>query len=126
MKKIIITINLILATLLISGCGCSKKEKILDCTSDLDEYSEKKHVEAKFENEFLKTQTIETTTVFDNESYANSFYEMYKDSDIYEVSINGFEVTLKQIFETDSTDDIFKYDNFYNSMLENGFKCKKK
>lgn len=32
MKKIIITMNLILATLLISGCGCSKKElKTVTC-----------------------------------------------------------------------------------------------
>lgn len=39
MKKIIITINLILATLLISGCGCSKKElKTVTCSLKRDDY----------------------------------------------------------------------------------------
>lgn len=126
MKKVLVTLNLLLALLLVTGCGCSKKQKILDCTSELDEYGEKKHVEAKFEDNYLKTQVIETITVFDEELYANRFYEMYKDSDTYEVSINGLEVTLKQTIETTSTEDIFKYDNFYNSMLENGFKCENK
>ena len=74
MKKILIAVNLILVTLIVSGCGCSKKEKVLD----------------------------------------------------YVVLKNGLEVSLEQTVENDSTDDIFKYENFYNSMLENNFKCKNK
>ena len=58
--------------------------------------------------------------------YANRFFEMYKDSDDYVVLKNGLEVSLEQTVENDSTDDIFKYENFYNSMLENNFKCKNK
>lgn len=126
MKKILIAVNLILVTLIVSGCGCSKKEKVLECSSELDEYGEKKIIYATFENNYLKNQKIETITVFDDEMYANRFFEMYKDSDDYVVLKNGLEVSLEQTVENDSTDDIFKYENFYNSMLENNFKCKNK
>lgn len=126
MKKILIAINLILVTLIVSGCGCSKKEKVLECSSELDEYGEKKIIYATFENNYLKNQKIETITVFGDEMYANRFFEMYKDSDDYVVLKNGLEVSLEQTVENDSTDDIFKYENFYNSMLENNFKCKNK
>ena len=126
MKKILIVVNLMIIAFAMSGCGCNKKNKILQCTSELDEYNEKKYVEAKFEDDYLVSQSIETTTVFDSEINATRFYEMYKDSDMYETSINGLEVTLKQNADNSSTDDIFKYDNFYNSMIENNFKCKKK
>ncbi len=126
MKKILIAVNLILVTLIVSGCGCSKKEKVLECSSELDEYGEKKIIYATFENNYLKNQKIETITVFGDEMYANRFFEMYKDSDDYVVLKNGLEVSLEQTVENDSTDDIFKYENFYNSMLENNFKCKNK
>lgn len=126
MKKILIAVNLILVTLIVSGCGCSKKEKVLECSSELDEYGEKKIIYATFKNNYLKNQKIETITVFDDEMYANRFFEMYKDSDDYVVLKNGLEVSLEQTVENDSTDDIFKYENFYNSMLENNFKCKNK
>lgn len=126
MKKILIAVNLILVTLIVSGCGCSKKEKVLECSSELDEYGEKKIICATFENNYLKNQKIETITVFGDEMYANRFFEMYKDSDDYVVLKNGLEVSLEQTVENDSTDDIFKYENFYNSMLENNFKCKNK
>ena len=126
MKKILIAVNLILVTLIVSGCGCCKKEKVLECSSELDEYGEKKIIYATFENNYLKNQKIETITVFGDEMYANRFFEMYKDSDDYVVLKNGLEVSLEQTVENDSTDDIFKYENFYNSMLENNFKCKNK
>lgn len=41
MKKIIITVNLVLLSLLISGCGCSKKEEEkmekITCISEMDD-----------------------------------------------------------------------------------------
>ena len=126
MKKNLIVVSLILVTLIVSGCGCNKKEKVLECSSELDEYGEKKIIYATFENNYLKNQKIETITVFGDEMYANRFFEMYKDSDDYVVLKNGLEVSLEQTVENDSTDDIFKYENFYNSMLENNFKCKNK
>lgn len=126
MKKVFITFSLLALTFLISGCGCSKKNLTLECSSGLDEYNEKKYVEAEFEDGFLKKQVIEIVTVFDDEVIANRFYEMYKDSEVYDVSINKLEVVLKQNVDNFSTDDVFKYDNFYKSMIDKNFECKKK
>lgn len=125
MKKIMI-LGVVICSLFITGCGCSKKEKKLECSSDIDEYNEKKKVSATFENDYLKTENVETITVFEDEISANRFYEMYKDSEIFEVNLNGNEVSLKQTVENDSENEIFKYDRFYEDLINQGFTCEKK
>lgn len=127
MKKIIIFINLILLSLLISGCGCSKKEEEkmmnLKCSSDINEYGEKNIVTAEFKNNFLVSEKIETIVEFTDEILAQRYYDMYKDNERYKVSLDGMTVTYYLEIENDSTEDIFEYNNFRNNLIDNGYNC---
>ena len=71
MKKIIIVLNLVLLSLIVSGCGCSKKEeKTIVCkmSKTFDNYSfEAEYILKYFEDESVK-QVIEQATFNSNDS----------------------------------------------------------
>ena len=125
-KKFIIA--LLFCTVLITGCGCGKKEnkKTLVCNSELDEYNEKKVVTTIFEDDFLISEKIEIVIVFEKEEYAKQYYDMYKDSETEEISLDGKNVVIKQEESNESKNQIFEYNNFYNRMIEDGYSCELK
>ena len=123
MKKIII-LSLICCTLFITGCGCEKKnEKTIECISEINDFGEKNIVTAKFKDDLLVYEKIDTIVELADENQAQQYYEMYKDNELYDATLDGKTVSYTIETEHDSDDDIFKYDNFYKEMENDGYKC---
>lgn len=126
MKKIAI-INIIFCILFVTGCGCEKKEELkttqLKCTSEMNDYGEKNTVEAKFQNEFLIYEKVETIIEFENETLAQRYYDMYKENSDYKTVLDGNSVSTIIEIENDSKDNIFKYDEFRKNLINNGYTC---
>lgn len=124
MKKNIIIV-MALCVLFITGCGCDKKtkEETLKCVSEMNEYGEKNIVTAKFADDYLVSEEVETIIEFENEILAQRYYDMYKDNERYNVTLDGNTVTNILQVKNDSKDDIYKIEQFKDDLVKNGYVC---
>lgn len=81
MKKTIIVLNLLVLTLFISGCGCSKKEeKVLKCSYE-DEFVNDSFT-IYFDNEIAKSFDSEKTYYFSSNEEAQTALNELSDSSV--------------------------------------------
>lgn len=125
MKKTLVILNLVILSLFISGCGCSKKEETteLKCVSETNEYGEKNVVTAQFKENFLVYEKVETIVDLKDEVLAQRYYDMYKDNDSYKATLDGTTVTYYLETENDSTEDIFEYNKFRENLINDNYTC---
>lgn len=131
MKKIIITVNLVLLSLLISGCGCSKKEEEkmenYQCshkaTNDDYIYEVKYDFEADSSGNLIKYKRTEKYTSDNNEvlnnmqSYKQQYFEKFNGIDELEysdnLSNNELNVELTINFSKIDKEKILEVEPFY-------------
>lgn len=128
MKKILIAVNLILVTLIVSGCGCSKKEKVLECSSNRENYAISLYFKADSNNKityFEKKEQISNYNPDLLENYKNNliFLKNWDDSiDFYdyeyEINDDVISTDLKIDFSKVNHDDLLSAPGLYSKYYD--------
>lgn len=107
MKKVLVTLNLLLALFLVSGCGCSKKQKIIECSSSKENYEVKLLFKADSDNKILYFKKTELLSEVDSDSlekYQNimNFMKNWDESiDNYDYNYEINEESISTTLEID-------------------------
>lgn len=121
MKKIFLSVFLVMVVTVLTGCGGKK----VTCSGDIDMFGYKATttMEGKLSGDNVVEAKVSMTITFDDEETAKAYYEFVKDGDDTTATRKGKSVTVSATEKAEKGDEISKAD-FIEEAEAMGLKCK--